>query len=503
MKSFLPLFLALTVNTSAIQPALNGELPRSTPEAQGIASADLLAFIEAADKEIDTMNSFMMVRHGHVVAEGWWTPYSAEDHHILYSLTKSFTSTAVGMAIAEGKMSLNDEVLDYFPDVAPAEPSDNQKAMRVHDLIRMATGHHDEASLYSSDEPWTKTFLHHPVPYLPGTHFLYNTPASHMLSAIVQKVTGLTVEEYLAPRLFEPLGINHRVWLKSPQGESIGGFGLSVRTEDIAKFGQMYLQNGRWGDQQLVPAEWVEAATSLQVSNGSNPESDWNQGYGYQFWRTRNNSYRGDGAFGQYCLVIPEHDAVIAITSGVGNMQQVLDLVFEKLLPALRAAPLPENEHDHRALTEKLADLEVKLPAGKSTASAAADASGKTYTFSENDRGIETISFDFTSTEKSMTVKTADGENNIPIGSGEWIKSRSSFANGLERNVGLQGDVAMAAAGAWSDDDTYSVKICLYETPYYTTMSFRFDGDELVFESEANVAFGDAREREPLDGRIK
>ena len=283
------------------------------------------------------MNSFMLVRHGHVVAEGWWAPYGPDAPHSLYSLSKSFTSTAVGLAIAEGKLSVDDEVLKFFPEDAPAEPGSNLKAMRVSDLLRMSTGHQVEPQR-PPDKAWTKTFLAQPVPFKPGTHFLYNTSATYMLSAIVQKATGMTVLDYLRPRLFDPLGIEHPTWETSPQGISTGGFGLSIRTEDIARFGQLYLQKGKWNGKQLVPAAWVEAATARQTSNGSNPKSDWDQGYGYQFWRCRHGAYRGDGAFGQFCIVMPEQDAVIAITSGVKDMQAVLNLVWDKLLPAMKPA---------------------------------------------------------------------------------------------------------------------------------------------------------------------
>ena len=219
-------------------------LPRSSPEAQGISSSAILAFVEAADKNIESMNSFMLVRHGQVVAEGWWAPYDAASPHSLYSLSKSFTSTAVGLAIAEGKLSVDDEVLKFFPDDAPTEPSKNLKAMRVSDLLRMSTGHQAEPGR-TPDKPWTKTFLAQPVPHKPGTHFLYNTSATYMLSAIVQKATGMTVLDYLKPRLFEPLGIEHPTWETSPQGITTGGYGLSIRTEDIARFGQLYLQKGK------------------------------------------------------------------------------------------------------------------------------------------------------------------------------------------------------------------------------------------------------------------
>jgi CubicO group peptidase (beta-lactamase class C family) len=164
-----------------------------------------------------------------------------------------------------------------------------------------------------------------------------------MQSAIVQRVTGQTVLDYLKPRLFEPLGIDDPTWTTSPEGVSIGGYGLYLRTEDIAKFGQLYLQKGEWHGKQLIPAEWIQQATSKQVSNGSNPDSDWDQGYGFQFWRCRHDAYRGDGKDGQFCIVLPKQDAVIAITANAGNMQAELNVVWDKLLPAFGQGTLPDD----------------------------------------------------------------------------------------------------------------------------------------------------------------
>ena len=350
----------------------------------------MLSFVEAADRNIDAMNSFMLLRHGHVVAEGWWSPYHAEAPHSLYSLSKSFTSTAVGLAISEGKLSLDDEVLKFFPEDAPPKPSNNLKAMRVSDLLRMSTGHQSEPPR-TPDQPWTKTFLAHPVPFKPGTHFLYNTSATYMLSAIVQKVTGMTVLDYLRPRLFEPLGIERPTWETSPQGITAGGFGLSIRTEDIARFGQLYLQRGKWQGKQLVPEAWIEAATARQTSNGSNPKSDWDQGYGYQFWRCRHGAYRGDGAFGQYCVVLPEQDAVIVITSGVKDMQSVLNLVWDKLLPAMKPSSLAPDDEAGKKLEHMLKGLSLRPQEGSGSP---AKVAGKKFVFPANQRKLEAITLE-------------------------------------------------------------------------------------------------------------
>ncbi|WP_235034261.1 serine hydrolase domain-containing protein [Roseiconus lacunae] len=334
-------------------------LPRATPESQGVASSAITSFIKAADAEVDSMHSFMLVRHGKVVAECWWAPEAADKPHILWSLSKSFTSTAVGLAAEEGRLDIDDPVLKFFPDEAPANPSDHLKAMRVRDLLTMTAGH-DPLPRLAEEDHWVKKFLETPVPNQPGTKFLYNTPATYMQSAIVQKVTGQTVRDYLMPRLFEPLGIDEPTWDASPQGISIGGYGLYLKTEDIAKFGQLYLQRGRYNGKQLVPADWIKLATSKQTENADAPSGrnpDWRQGYGFQFWRCRHGVYRGDGKDGQFCVVMPKFDAVVVMTANSRDLQGQLALVWEHLLPAFESAPLPENEAAREALRQSAGKL--------------------------------------------------------------------------------------------------------------------------------------------------
>ncbi|MFK7818065.1 MAG: serine hydrolase domain-containing protein [Planctomycetaceae bacterium] len=353
---FATLFVFQTFPTSLY--AQEAALPRSTPEAEGISSTAIHDFIEAADKEVNSMHSFLMLRNGQVVAEAYWEPESADKPHVLWSLSKSFTSTAVGLAIADGKFSLDDRVVKFFPDDVPENPSANLKRMRVRDLLTMNTGHQIEMKW--RDEPnWAKAFLAHPVPHKPGTHFRYNTPATYMLSAIVQKTTGQTVLDYLTPRLFTPLGIAKPKWEQSPQGISIGGYGLYLKTKDIAKFGQLYLQQGKWQGKQLIPADWVRQATSKQVSNGSDPNGDWDQGYGFQFWRCRHNAYRGDGKDGQFCIVMPEHNVVIAMTAKSSNMGKQMSLAWDKLLPAFQSKPLPKNKADQARLQSLMNGLKA------------------------------------------------------------------------------------------------------------------------------------------------
>ena len=373
--------------------------PRSTPESQGIRSSAILAFVEAADRDICHLHSLMLLRRGAVIAEGYWTPYRANDPHVVFSLSKSFTSTAIGMLVAEGRLTVEDSVLSHFPDEAPAAPCDQLQQMRVKHLLTMTTGHHVDSTpqVRQGGPSWRRSFLALPVEHEPGTHFVYNSAATYMLSAIVQRLTGQRVVEFLGPRLFEPLGIEHPTWETSPEGIDAGGWGLSARTADIAHFGQLYLQGGLWQGRQLVERAWVHAATAFQVPNVAwgNPNPDWQQGYGYQFWRCRHGVYRGDGAFGQFCIVMPEQEAVLAITGGVADMQAVLNLLWEHLLPALGSGPLPEDAAQAGRLADRLASLRVAPVAGQATSVCAAEVSGRTFAVAPNDDGIASIAFDF------------------------------------------------------------------------------------------------------------
>ncbi len=483
--------VCLTLGLTALLARAQSPLPRSLPEAQGVSSARLLRLVESLDR-MDTMNSLMVVRHGRVVAEGWWTPYQAESPHEMYSLSKSFTSTAVGFAVAEGRLGVFDEVLKFFPDEVPDEPSANLKAMRVRDLLTMSTGHQDEPpSRPAVVSP--ESFLAHPVPHKPGTHFKYNTPATFMQSAIVQKVTGQTVLDYLKPRLFEPLGISGMTWDSSFQGIHLGGYGLKVRTEDIAKLGQLYLQGGNWNGRQLLPEAWVADATSRQVSNGSNPNSDWDQGYGYQFWRCRHGAFRGDGAFGQYCVVLPEQDAVVAVTSGIRDMQGVLNILWDELLPALGDHPLPEDPAAAARLRERLQSLSIRFPDGDITSPTATKVAGRRFSFDENPQQLKSVSVvaDGTSDGVTLVFESADSSWRIPSRHHAWVRSRGPFGSGLS---GAYTDEALAASHAWADDGTLMVKQVAVETPFYATLRLKFDGDSVTFTREVNVGFGGTRE---------
>lgn len=455
--------MSSTITTSA-------RLPRSNPEAQGIPTAAITAFLDEIEDRAIRLHSLMIVRHGCVIAEGWWAPYEAETPHLLYSLSKSFTSSAIGMAIAEGLFGLDDKVASFFPDKLPGEPGENLLAMTIRHLLTMSTGQVEADRPPLNREPdadWVRDFLATPTPLAPGSKFDYSTAATFMCSAILRRVSGIDLRDYLMPRLFEPLGIEEPFWQRSTDGTSFGGSGLFVTTETIAKFGQLYLQKGRWGGRQLVPQNWIALATSKQIDNGSGGESDWEQGYGFQFWMCRHGAYRGDGAFGQYCIVHPAQQLVVAITASVENMQEVMDCVWEHVLPHLSPAALAPGDAD--GLKARLASLRLAGPAG--SLHAPDGFSGATYQATEE-----------SAMPGSWRVQSSnDGVEFVHVNGSIERSYRAGYRNWTPCRPGS--DETNAGMAAWVSPGQLRAEFVALDSPIRMTRDLAFDGPTLTMTS--------------------
>lgn len=349
-------------------------LPSSPPSAQGVDARGVEAFLDAVESSgTIEPHSLMIVRHGRLVASGWWEPYSSDRLHLLYSLSKSFTATAAGFALAEGLIGLDDPVLSYFPELDADITDPRSRAMLVRHVAAMASGHEEEtyerAHALDPDD-LVRGFLLLPPDRDPGTVFAYNQPATYTLAAIVRRVTGGTLTAYLRPRLLDPLGIGEVAWRTDRSGGELGFSGLHATTDAIARLGQLYLDGGRWQGEWLLSPEWVAEATREHIATAAGATadqdlSDWERGYCFQFWRSR-HGYRGDGAYGQFCVVLPEHDAVIAATAATRDMQALLTLVWEHLLPAFRPRPPADRAQADEALARRLAHLALPPAPGAS-----------------------------------------------------------------------------------------------------------------------------------------
>jgi CubicO group peptidase (beta-lactamase class C family) len=441
----------------------------------------VLAFLDAVERDRLDLHSLMLVRHGHVVAEGWWAPYRADRVHLLYSLSKSFTSTAIGMAQAEGLLSIDDPVVSFFPDKVAVVASPYVTAMKVRHLLTMASGHAQDTlpALMEGGPDIVRCFLSLPPDHEPGTFFCYNQGCTYTLSAIITRLTGQRLVDYLRPRLFDPLGIGQAQWLQSAEGNDLGFSGLHVQTESIAKLGQLYLQNGRWEGRRLVPESYVAQARSKQVDNSHHSESpDWQQGYGFQFWACRHDAYRGDGAFGQFCVVVPGADAVIACTAQVQDMQAEIDFIWEHLLPALCGdAPL-DHAADHAA-EERLAERLHGLSTAVIDARAASPGhevsfsrAGDPAPYTERLLAVRVGPAD---DGARLTVVMEGAEHPFDLRPGRWTEGDLP---------GLHSPLAtVAVTGGWTAADEFRADIVSVTSPHRLQLRAR-TGDKPTFEAD-------------------
>lgn len=483
------------------------DLPRSTPEAQGVESEAILRFLHQAAEAKQELHSLIIARNGCIVAEAWWAPYRRNAIHSLYSLSKCFTSTAVGFAIGEGKLHVNDPVIGFFPEQVPAKINTHLRELRIEHLLTMSTGHSkDPKKEMIGQDDWVKAYLSTPIDCRPGSAFVYSSAASYILSAVVQAVTGQKLIDYLRPRLFEPLNISERRWEMCPRGINTGGWGLSVTSESLAKFGQLYLQKGRWNGMQLLTESYINAATSARIrsSIGSaachvpkestipDEARDWHQGYGYQFWRCRHEAYRGDGAFGQFCIVVPHQQLVVVMTSRTMNMQGLLNLTWDLLLPAMHRSALVSSFEASEALQRELASAALPLPSGNLLpARPSFRRLCRKFKLEPNVIGAISIGFRFENGSCDITLVSDKGIAKIKYDIGQWTDASMDLPALYPQLLANKnfGPASVAAAGDWTSDNTLQIQLRYYETPHYQSIVSVFEEERVTITITSDLAF--------------
>jgi CubicO group peptidase (beta-lactamase class C family) len=477
--------------------------PHVLPETEGVSAAGIDSFLNGVAHSKHEFHSFMLLRHGKVVAEGWWNPYRPDLRHSLYSCSKSFTSTAIGFAVTEKLLSVNDKVISFFPKSLPDTVKPYLANLTIKDLLTMSAGQEPDptGTIPFTTEDWVKAFLATPIIHQPGTKFLYNTMATFTLSAIIQKVTGQKVIDYLKPRLFDPLGIKGMDWEVSKMGINTGGWGLRVKTEDLAKLGQLYLQKGMWKGKQLLPQEWVNEATTFKidqapgVAQSKKDSSDWMQGYCYQFWRCRHNAFRADGAFGQYIIVMPDQDAVLAITSETADMQGELNLVWKYLLPAMHQGTLPADKASDEGLSQHLAALSLP-PLTDATASPNVDKiSNKEFIFQPNSIKLKSIDISFDAGVCKVVMRKDSATYRFNFDSGKWLPGETAMQGpGLvaqaKEDFSLLQPYKIDASYGWLDNNTLQLKLRYIESPHTETITCHLNGKLLNTTVEYSFTYG-------------
>jgi CubicO group peptidase (beta-lactamase class C family) len=317
----------------------------------------LQGLVEALERDpAQEPHGVVVLRDGAPLLLADWAPYAVDRPVLLYSLSKTFTAMAAGFAIAEDLVRLDDVVADFFPEVQDViAPS--SRGIIVENLLTMSTGHEQDmwAPAFEADPDHpVRAFLSQPPEHAPGSRFAYNQLATYTLATIIQRRAGGTLTDYLRPRLFDPLGIGSVSWDQQPAGIDLGFSGLHASTIDVAALGQLLLDGGTRGGHRVIDPSWVAAASARHAATHDvQTDPDWRLGYGYQLWMSR-HGFRGDGAYGQLCLVLPEHRMVVAVTSQTADMQGLLDHVW-RLLPRVDA-PIAGPVETHRTLPGPAAD---------------------------------------------------------------------------------------------------------------------------------------------------
>lgn len=463
-------------------------LPRSTPEAQGVASQAILDFLRDVDGDGLELHSFMLMRRGHVVAEGWWWPYQPHRIHMTHSLTKSVTAAAIGLAIDEGRFGLDDEVASFFPRHVPADASANMRAMTVRDLLTMETGHDHETS-GSVWRPirtsWVAEFFKIPVPHQPGTVFEYTSAASFMLSAIVSRTTGQAMADYLKPRFFEPLGIRKFSWDSGPEGITTGGNGLSWTTDASLKLGALHAALGKWKGRQLLSEQWVRAATTRQ----SGDEED---DYGYQWWMGPGGAYYAVGLFTQLAVVFPEHDATLAIFAAIDGSSKLKPHIWKHFPSAFGQASLPPSGAT-AALERRTAGLRLLPPLSGRRSSIEREIGGKRYRIAGNDQSVSWVEFGLTGDACTYRMADARGEHRISAGFGRYLEQSTTMSGARLHHEYEPEGMRVVAGAEWIAPDTLRMTWQFVESAFRDTVTCRFAGELVRIDRSVNLNSADTR----------
>lgn len=440
-------------------------LPRSTPTAEGVNAAGVQSFLDHVDAnpEIE-LHSLMMLRHGSVIAEGWWHPYDADSLQLVYSVSKSFTATALGFGVAEGLVNLEDPLISYFEEFEADITHPLSRAITLGHLAAMSSGHYedplDRAVRADPDEP-VRGFLLTPPDAPPGSVFAYNNVATYALAAVIQRRSGESLTDYLRPRLLDPIGIGPVVWDRMG-GRDLGFTGLHLRTEDLARFGELYRCDGAWHGVQVLPPGWTELAQQIHITTASEENIDWQQGYGYQFWRSA-HGYRADGAFGQFCLILPDQDAVIVTTTATETAQKLLEAAWNHLLPAFGDSSRVDQTHEDGAarLTERLSALALGSPTRPATPELVANVIVNAVSVAPRGGWL------LEATEASQLLR-------VEVGDQAWKRTRIPLDDSSVLTV--------EARGGWTSPSYFAAELVFSDSPHRMSLTFSAeDGSSTAF----------------------
>ena len=494
--------LAIGLMASLSANAQTNELPRSTPEEQGVPSKALVALFDSLHAlPLTDMHAVVVMRHGKVIGEMYPKPYAPEYRHTMYSCSKTFVGIAVGLAIEDNRLRLDDRIAAIFPELLPDSVSKDLADMTVRHLLSMASGVKPDWNMRSRGKEWIRTFLSKPVKE-PGTQYAYDSMVSYMLAAVVQKVTGKKLTEYLQERVFTPMNVTEWAWEESPEGVNTGGWGVHIQPESLAKFGQLILNEGSWEGKQLVPAEWIREMCKKHRETGR-------EVYGYHIWHCggHDGAVRADGALGQYVISVLDKDMVVVMTEAtLGNGRDQRRLIWDVLLPHIQDEPLPANKKDYQKLLKKQEGYKLAEVKGKASSAFASNWENKTIELGKNTFGWKSLKLNFGKKEVTMTVTETNGKSyELPFGYQQWMTTTfDSYPpysiTPIDRFKGLEGPYYASGSYAWISKEELQLKVHYVNWVSALEMTFRLDENG---EVKLNVQTNYIKKPYSISGKIK
>ncbi|MCR4577812.1 MAG: beta-lactamase family protein [Clostridiales bacterium] len=468
-----------------------------SPESLGIPSVSVIRFLDKMKTYGFPIHSYIVTRHGKIAAEGYTAPFGPDTKHRMYSVSKSFTSVAIGMLITEGRLSLDDTAASFFPEYLPEDPSPYTLRATVRDLLRMATP--NEEGSYNWDSPdFVRTFFDNKIiKHEPGTIFHYDTAGTTVLMAIVEKLAGKKILEYMRP-LFDALGISKDIWcVETPEGRSWTGSGILCTPRDLLTFGQFCMNRGEWNGKQWVDRQYMTEATTKQIDITTADSSYIRDGYGYQFWMMRRGGFACCGMGCQYAFMDPETDTVMVITAdtqGINNAEDAIKYAYYDLLDAMADGPLPENGEELKRLRQYV--TKMPMHPGSTDSPLAAKVSGVTYDFEDNLFGFKWMRADFEGDKLRLSFEKPNGCFTVDFGMGKWLDFifPEKYAG---RNIArMDTNYRCITHAVWDSEDTVVGKVMSvddYLGSFRIQLTFKGDTLTVFMTKHAENFFNDYR----------
>lgn len=481
LRSMLRGLMCLGALLTVVCASAGTKIEKIAPTSVGIEPKQMMLMYDSLmNSDLTEIHHVVVMVDGKIAGELHPKPFRAEDRHTLYSVSKTFTAVAVGLAIDDGLLSVEDNLAKFFPEYIKDEVDPRLRDIKIKDMLTMRSGFKTESWMRNSKQHWVEYYLSRPLVAEPGTRYSYDSIETYLLAAVVQKVTGKTVLELLNERIFHPMGVTDVEWELCPDGIITGGWGIYLSAHSQALFGQLLLQQGEWNGKQLVSKQWVKEMMTVHVVREAND-------YGYQIWLCEYpGAWRADGAFGQYIIIVPQKNMVVVLnqcsrSKGFPERSNIWHTVVKNCLNcAVDAKPA-----ELQALKDYEETAQLPVLQGDSINALSKKVAGKTFVLDKNKLGWKSVKFDFEKGKVVLNVvDSEDKTSKIDLGYKKWLTSQLAgyphySITAQNRFSGITGPFYTGSCYAWNAGN---LETKIHYVNWITSLKlvFGFQGDEVT-----------------------